>query len=211
MCGRFTLTLNQKDIQNYISKNFNTFIKGEGITYPHYNIAPSMDVLSVLYDGENYRAGYLTWGFKGFDKSDFNVINIRKETMYEKPMFKTSTHKRCIVLADGYYEWVDGLPKRVIRKDKEVFAIAALWNITKNKKGQIEKTVGLITQEAFSIFKDVHARMPLILKNDMIEMYLKGEDHNLTTNPKEYEYYEVSKDVNKVVNNHEKLIEEVSH
>lgn len=207
MCGRFTLTLNQKDIQNYISTHFNTIIKGEGITYPHYNIAPSMDVLSVLFDGKDYRAGYLTWGFKGFDQSDFNVINIRTETMHEKPMFKAHTHKRCVVLADGYYEWVDGTPKRVTRQDHKIFGLAALWNISTNKRGQKEKTVGLLTKSAHDIFKEVHPRMPIILNQDQIKAYLQGDDHHLDTNPHEFEAYTVSKDVNKVSNNNHTLVE----
>ena len=208
MCGRFTLTLNPDDIENFISNRFNTHIRGHGIPYPYYNIAPSMDVLSVLYDGKDYRAGYLTWGYRGFDKRDFSVINIRSETMFEKPMFKNSVHsKRCIVLADGYYEWHEKTPYYIHREDKSVFAIASLWNITKDKEGKTHNTVGLITQASKDIFESVHDRMPIILKDDEIETWLQnGILEDASKQASEFEVYPVSKAVNKVINNEESLI-----
>lgn len=214
MCGRFTLTLNPEQIENFISSRFKTHIRGQGIKYPHYNVAPSMDVLTVLKDEAGYRAGYLTWVYMGFNHRDFSVINIRYESMYEKPMFKTSAKsKRCIVLADGYYEWVDGKPKRILRKDGKVFAIAGLWNVSVDSKGKQHKTVGLVTRDAKERFKDVHQRMPVILEDEDIDAWLTGASNEQEiidhVKPSEYRYYDVSTDVNKVSNNSVNLIDSV--
>lgn len=212
MCGRYTLTLDLNDLNKYLSDHFKVELRNNLIKLPNYNVSPGTDVLSVIHDGEGYRVGLLDWGFRGFDKSDFKVINIRQETMYTKPMFKRhALSKRCIVLADSYYEWLDKVPYRVLRQDKKIFAIAGIWNIAKDEKGKTHKTVGLVTKDAVGIFQEVHPRMPLILEDNEIMEWLKPSNQAFASNLKlnEYEIYEVSTKVNYVKNNDPSLIKRV--
>ncbi len=84
MCGRFVLY----DVEG-IKKKFNIEIK------PSFNIAPSQQVL--IYDKKPH---FMKWSFSPiWAKKDFNLINCRSETMYEKPSFKNT--ERCIFVLNG--------------------------------------------------------------------------------------------------------------
>ena len=83
---------------------------GERLGYaPAYNVAPTQNVLTVVGD-EARRAGYMRWGLIPFWAKDKTIgsrmINARAETVAEKPSFRTALRRRrCLVLADGFYEW----------------------------------------------------------------------------------------------------------
>ena len=84
MCGRFVLY----DVEG-IKKKFNIEIK------PSFNIAPSQQVL--IYDKKPH---FMKWSFSPiWAKKDFNLINCRSETMYEKPSFKNT--ERCVFVLNG--------------------------------------------------------------------------------------------------------------
>src|SRR5699024_7772456 len=102
LCGRYTLLAAAVAIRR-------RFHIEKPITHyePSYNIAPTEDVLSVIYDpkrGER-RAGFMKWGLVPFWAKDkkraSNMINARSETIHEKPSFKhLLMRKRCLVVAD---------------------------------------------------------------------------------------------------------------
>ncbi len=107
MCGRYTLTATAEDIQVLFGLEPDAFPK----TYaPTYNAAPSQSLLAIIHDGIRSMAGHLDWGFTSLDprgKSSERVINVRSETVMDKPMFRTPfQHRRLIIPADSYYEWV---------------------------------------------------------------------------------------------------------
>ena len=89
MCGRFTLR-NTKIIKTKLGIDI----------VESYNITPSSDVVSI-----SDKAQIMTWGFNpSWSAKPMNMINARSETMKEKKSFKWA--KRCLIVADGWYEWV---------------------------------------------------------------------------------------------------------
>jgi putative SOS response-associated peptidase YedK len=104
MCGRFTLTVNPADLQDA----FNNFSFPPRFA-PRFNIAPTQPVLAVPNDDKN-EADFFIWGLIPMWAKDPSIgsrlINARAETLEEKPAFRGSLkYKRCLVLADGFYEW----------------------------------------------------------------------------------------------------------
>ena len=83
---------------------------GSDFSYdPGYNIAPTESVLTVR-NVEGRAAAFMKWGLIPFWAKDSKIgsrmINARAETVAEKPAFRNALKKRrCLVLADGYYEW----------------------------------------------------------------------------------------------------------
>src|SRR5437879_3735137 len=111
MCGRFTLSANAQRLQEC----FPLFDIPE--TQPRFNIAPTQPVLAVRQE-ENTRPQVvpLRWGLIPFWAEDKKIgaslINARADTVASKPAFRDAyKHRRCLVLADGFYEWRQGAPK----------------------------------------------------------------------------------------------------
>jgi putative SOS response-associated peptidase YedK len=169
MCGRYALI----DLAQAM-KEAGLHIKiGPKSLLPQYNIAPSQLIPVVL----NTTPDELTmarWGlipaWAKDMKSSYKMINARAETIVEKPTFKRLFRKqRCLILADGFYEWRQGpspkTPFRITLKEGGPFAFAGLWDAWENpetKSTLISSTI--ITTTANSLLKEIHDRMPVILR-----------------------------------------------
>ena len=97
-------------------------------------------------------------------------LNARADTAAEKPMFRSAFKKRrCLILADGYYEWKTlGKKKQPYffrLKAKEPFTFAGLWE-TWHGDGEPLETCAILTTDANDLAKEVHNRMPVILTGD---------------------------------------------
>lgn len=176
MCGRYTLLADELNIQS----RFN--LPAEIKAYePSYNIAPGQNVLAIIHDGKAKRAGYLRWGlvpsWAKDEKIGYKMINARSETAHEKPSFKNlMARKRCIVVADSFYEWVQTpngkIAKRIQRQDEGLIAFAGLWD----KWQQADKTIftcTLLTKDSNEFMSDIHQRMPIILPQDKEDDWIK--------------------------------------
>ncbi len=168
MCGRFTLSLDTAGLQ----AAFSGFIFPAQVA-PRYNIAPSQPVLAVPNDGTN-RADYLVWGLIPSWSKDpaigARMINARAETLAEKPSFRGPyRYKRCLVFADGFYEWKKELgtniktPYYIHLEGKRPFALAGLWDEWLAPDGSRVKSCTLITTAANELMRDLHERMPVLL------------------------------------------------
>lgn len=219
MCGRFSLFAAEDKLQ----RQFDV----ENITNIHlkerYNIAPSQNVLSIVNDGKQNRAGFLTWGLIPSWAKDRKIgskmINARAETVDERPSFKPLLlRRRCLVLADGFYEWKnDGEEKQAFRiqmKNKEPFAFAGLWDRWQNQNETIHSCT-IITTEANELINDIHHRMPVILSKQQQQAWLDPSETNparlkklLTAYPaKEMTVYPVSALVNSPRNDHRDILQ----
>jgi putative SOS response-associated peptidase YedK len=99
------------------------------------------------------------------------MINARAETLTEKRTFKALLgRKRCLVLADGFYEWQKRergkLPMRFVLKDREPFAFAGLWDRWRRPDGNELQSFTIITTGANDLLRPVHDRMPVILDRE---------------------------------------------
>jgi putative SOS response-associated peptidase YedK len=175
MCGRYTLTA---DIDT-ISQRFKLDTHGLKIE-PRYNIAPSQEApVIVVEDGKVLKM--MKWGLIPFWAKDESIasktINARAETLHHKPSFKKSlTEKRCLVPADGFYEWKkEGrgkIPIRFVLKNRDVFAFAGLWDTWRNQIGELVFSFTIITTKANALVRPIHNRMPVILKKEYEELWL---------------------------------------
>ena len=113
-------------------------------------------------------------------------MNAKLETLSEKPSFKNSLNKRCLVIADGFYEW-KWLDAKGRQKQKyllslpndEPFAFAGLWSEWKNQLTEEKiSTYTLITTEANALMSEIHntkKRMPIIVAKEHETDWLKGK------------------------------------
>ena len=116
------------------------------------------------------------------------MINARAETLAEKPAFKDLLGKRrCLVLADGFYEWrKEGkgkVPMRFKLKSGEPFAFAGLWDTWKSPDGNLLRTYTIVTTEPNDVLRPIHNRMPAMLSNGDAQKWLADNDeiaHALT-------------------------------
>jgi putative SOS response-associated peptidase YedK len=147
---------------------------------PSYNIAPTQEVAAVVEEDEERKLELLRWGLIPSWAKDPEIgsrmINARGETVSEKPSFrKAFKARRCLILADGFYEWqkIDNgkQPYHVRMKDASPFAFAGLWEIW-NGDGDGIRTCAIITTEANDFMSEIHHRMPVILHPDDYEMWL---------------------------------------
>jgi len=168
MCGRFTLTVDPAEFQD----DFGGAIFPTKFA-PRFNIAPSQPLLTIPNDGAN-TADFFTWGLIPMWAKDPSIgnrlINARGETVAEKPSFRGSfKYKRCLILADGYYEWKASqgqkmkTPYFIYMKDRRPFAFAGLWDSWESPDGSNLKTCTIITTEPNELMSSIHNRMPVIL------------------------------------------------
>ena len=175
MCGRYTLIADLGDLAQRFE------FDGSDFSYdPGYNIAPTESVLTVRnLDGRE--AAFMRWGLIPFWAKDPKIgarmINARAETVAEKPAFRSALkRRRCLVLADGYYEWqktpAGKRPYRIIMHSGEPFAMAVLWETWNDPKGNVVPSCTIITTAANDFLSPIHNRMPVILPRESEEMWL---------------------------------------
>jgi putative SOS response-associated peptidase YedK len=167
MCGRFTL----RSRLNRVIPELNLF--GDLDWEPRFNIAPTQPVPIVRLDAASRRAVALArWGLvpswvKDL-KSSAPLINARAETVAEKPAFRSAFCKRrCLILADGYYEWRPVGKKKqpyfIRRADDAPFGFAGLWESRPDDDGTALESCTIITSESNELTRPVHDRTPVIL------------------------------------------------
>ena len=106
------------------------------------------------------------------------MINARAETVAEKPTFRAAFRaRRCLVAADGFYEWQkapDGskIPHHIRFEDDAPFAIAGLWDRRNTPDGGALETCALITTDANRVVAPIHHRMPVILEPTAYDTWL---------------------------------------
>ena len=213
MCGRFTLTMDPADA----GEEF------EGVTFPprfapRYNIAPTQPVLAIPNDGRN-TADFFMWGLIPSWAKDPSIgnrlINARGETLAEKPSFRGGyKYKRCLVPADGYYEWksVPGsktkIPHFIRLKTARPFAFAGLWDEWLSPDGSSIRSCTIVTTNSNKLLAFIHDRMPVILHSKDYADWLDSSprtaeslNHLITEFPAELmEAYPVSTLVNSPAN-----------
>jgi putative SOS response-associated peptidase YedK len=174
MCGRFSLF---EDIVS-LKEQFQ-FVFPDDID-ARYNIAPGQDILTVIDNGEGRIGSKMRWGLIPFwaddEKIGYRMINARAETVDEKASFKHALkQRRCLILTDGFYEWKkEGKQKQPYRfgmKNKKPFALAGLWE-NWSKDGKDITSCTIITTSPNEVTGKIHDRMPAILPEEKLEMWL---------------------------------------
>jgi putative SOS response-associated peptidase YedK len=177
MCGRYTL-INPKKIK----KRFDTENDAKEFD-KSYNIAPSMYLPTITKNSPN-KIIFMRWGFvpdwsKG---KKFSMINIRDDTLKTKIYFQNKLHtNRCLVPADGFFEWkrvktkrgVDKIPYYIYIKNNPLFSFAGIYNKLHDAEGKDIHTFAIVTAKPNHLVKDIHDRMPVILERKDEDRWLK--------------------------------------
>ena len=205
MCGRYVNKNSFEDIEKLFQADL---IQSPSISIqPSYNICPTQYSPVVVSADEKYQMKNMHWGlipsWSKDSKFATNLINARIETVQEKPSFKGLTNtSRCIVIASGYYEWVQtdsGKQPYYINGEHDVLPIAGLWTRWKDIK-----SFTIITKSANSNISNIHHRMPLIIEQNHIKSFLDHSikfDSSYNNQDIRLRYHKVSKLVNKPVKN----------
>ena len=167
MCGRYTLsTVDGPDL----AQRFGLVSPPDEATLGRFNVCPTETIATVL---EPSQAASVAWGLRPFRNQKFTPINVRSETVQQRFKWLTGGG-RCLVLADGWYEWMKqeakGGPKQPFRYTVDggvPFAFAGLYDGT---------GAAILTTEANEICAPVHDRMPVVLPDREAEAaWLSGD------------------------------------
>jgi putative SOS response-associated peptidase YedK len=182
MCGRFTLRTPLSVLARQFAFDLGPMLPG---FEPRYNIAPTQDVPAVRLADGNRQFAMLRWGLIPSWAKDAKLaqINARGDTVATKPMFRTAYKKRrCLVLADGYYEWERSgktkLPWLYEVDGGKPFAFAGLWESWRNpaqEDAELLESCTILTTDANELAAQVHDRMPVILDEEDYADWLAGE------------------------------------
>jgi putative SOS response-associated peptidase YedK len=172
MCGRFTQQRPSAELAALFAAEDLAESPGE-----RFNLAPQQLGL-VVVEREDLRRAIVPyrWGLIPSWARDAKIggrlINARAETVATTPAFRASFQKRrCIVPADGFYEWERMTPEirqpNLIRRlDGEPMAFAGLWSIWRDPtqpEAELVRTFSIITTSANATLEPIHDRMPVIL------------------------------------------------
>jgi putative SOS response-associated peptidase YedK len=185
VCGRFTLTAPGEEIALAFG------LEAAPSLAPRYNIAPTQEVAVVRRrgPGEPRSLDFLKWGLTPAPTSPKGrpalLINARAETADERPAFRDSfARRRCLVLADGFYEWSGTERTRrafhIRLRSGRPFAFAGLWEPLASSPGAPGPAGActILTTEPNELLRAIHDRMPVILPPDRYERWLDTEQRS---------------------------------
>lgn len=183
MCGRFALLTPGHDLLTQFGVT-ETAVNASMIA-PRYNIAPTQPVVVVRASTSSANGQHelvlVQWGlipsWAKDPKIGSRLINARSETVAEKPSFRAAfKRRRCLVLADGFYEWqkLDGKkqPTFIHMADQSPFALAGLWETWHSPDGGELDTCTILTTTPNEIMEPIHNRMPVILEPEDYDTWL---------------------------------------
>jgi putative SOS response-associated peptidase YedK len=238
MCGRYASSRRPQDLVEEFeldeAKVKETVVEPLA---PDFNVAPTKQVYAVLArDPDERQLRVVRWGLVPFWAKDpaigNRMINARMETVTEKPAFRQAFAKRrCLLPADGYYEWYPteqktkaGKPLKqpffIRPKDGSVLAMAGLYEIWRDPTRddhdplRFRWTCTVLTTSAEDDLGHIHDRMPLLVEPERYAAWLDPEATAadelrgllVPAAPGRLEAFPVSTDVNNVRNNGPDLV-----
>jgi putative SOS response-associated peptidase YedK len=218
MCGRYAVTLPPEAMATLFGSADRPNLQ------PRWNVAPTQTAPMVaIGKAGDRRIVMARWGLKPAwmekDLPTGPLFNARSETISSKPSFaKAFARKRCLVPADGFYEWQkEGktrTPFFVARPDRQPVAFAGLWESAPDGAGGILVSMCIATAPAPQSFAAIHDRFPVVLEPENWQCWLdvassKDSLLPLLKAPEDgvMQPYEVSSHVNKVANDDPQCME----
>ncbi len=216
MCGRFAQVIKH----NYLKKYLDELANPEFTIPINFNVAPTQQVGLLFSDSKRIIQDFMQWKLIpawANDSSPYNIINTRIESVQEKAVWRgLFRHKRCLIPANGFYEWHKETkePYFIKLKEEELLFMAGIYDMKLYPDGSILASFSILTKEANAQISPIHHRMPIIVANSQLEDYIVNSDYqevlkNCNTNQKStFDIYPVSKAVNKTSNNYPELMQE---
>ena len=216
MCGRYALIVSGAELAELLrAARWSPWTA-------RYNIAPTQ-LAPILRLGEDDQRELVParWGLIPSWAKDpaigNRMINARIETAAQKPSFRRAWAKRrCMLPADGYYEWYagQGVPKQpfyIHRSDGASLAMAGLFEFWKDGEDWLVSTA-ILTTSAPDALGQIHDRMPLLVPRENWAKWLDpqgppADDIVVPAMATGLEAYPVSTEVNNVKHNGPQLLE----
>ena len=232
MCGRYTITRQEgliEDLEAALDGN----VERNQWWKPRFNVAPTQDAPVVVLKEGTRIVEMMRWGLVPFWAAKNNVrassaplmINARVEGIEKKPSFRDALErKRCLVPADGFFEWLKTgtgkkqtkTPMYIHPRARHFFAFAGLWARAKYPDGELHSFT-IITGPPNELVAPIHDRMPVILARDAWDRWLepaldRAHAMALLAVPSDegWQAEAVSKLVNSAANDAPELIEPVA-
>ena len=170
MCARYRLKLSLRHIAELLGLSVTELFE-EFSERPRLNISISQRVPIVTLDNGQRKFAVAEWGFLApWDKSK-RIFNAAGETVAVKPTFRESfKHRRCLIPADGFYEWPNKQPTLIHFPDDRLFCFAGLW---------LDGTMTMITCAPNDFMRPIHHRMPAILRDEDRAAWLNPQSPNI--------------------------------
>lgn len=176
MCGRYVLAGDAADYAEYFGAELVDIEPLEA----SYNVAPTDRVYTVAEWQGDRLLGTMKWGFVPHWAKDPKAIqiNARSESLLKKSMFRDSAiRKRCIIPADGFYEWEPKdrgrAPHWVYRADGFPMGFAGVYSTWHDPDSdELIRTCAIVTTAAHGPLTTIHDRMPVALDPDVWDAWL---------------------------------------
>lgn len=174
MCGRYALFVTPHRLAEHFGLDSLPSFP------PRYNIAPGQEAPVILTEAEKRSSRLLRWGLiPGWAEDERignRMINARIETADVRPAFRRALwQRRCIVPASGFYEWQrrnhGKQPYFIARPNGLPMGMAGLWATWQRGERRIE-SFAILTRPAVGPIAAIHARMPVILPEDLYPLWL---------------------------------------
>jgi putative SOS response-associated peptidase YedK len=153
---------------------------------PRTYVAPLTPIAIIRVENNERHFALVRWGLIPSWVKEIKlgkpIINARTETLLEKPSFRNAIkHRRCLIPADGFYEWQGDVPGKKIphfihRPDHGLFAFAGLWEHWLGADGSEIETAAIITTTPNAIIAQIHGRMPVVIHPENFAEWLDVEN-----------------------------------
>ena len=183
MCGRYRIKATD-ELNEHLRRTFDLF-DAVLADKPRYNIAPSQDCPVIIMDdeGDVIVPAFMRWGYVPYwersDKPRLAPINAQAESVATSGLFRQSLQRRrCLVPADGFYEWL-----RLDEKTKVPFDIHLtggrpffMAGIYEEGRENRPATFAILTTSPNALMAKIHDRMPAILDDNEAKRWVARGD-----------------------------------
>lgn len=222
MCGRFAQVIVHTQLKK-MQDELKVIDSSEQIEL-NYNLAPTQTVAAIVAKGEIRYPGFFRWGLipSWMKEMPANaLINVRCESITEKPSFKASfIRRRALVPANGFYEWrqSDKQPFFIHAADNELIYMAAIYDTWYGADGSYLPSLAILTTAADDFMQALHQRMPLLIAQSGWNAWLDNDIQDLAQlvpllvpgSELKLSKYPVTKYVNSIRNNDPKCMQEIA-
>lgn len=144
--------------------------------------------IAIVRNGANRQRemAFVRWGFVPSWTKEMQpgrpLINARSETVYEKPTFRNAIRRRrCLIPADGFYEWQGDIPGKkqawyIHRQDGAAFAFGGIWEHWMHANGSELESAAMLTSEPHLPLSDIHDRSPVVIEPKDFDRWLSEEE-----------------------------------
>ncbi len=213
MCGRFAQVIKHDRLVR-LSRELKLKETSEQVEL-NFNVAPTQTIAAIVNQDAVSYLGHFRWGLIpswSRELPKYNLINVRSETILEKPSFRGGlARRRCIIPANGFYEWRQGdkQPFFIHAADDDLIYLAGIYDAWYGAEGSYIPSAAIITTSSNAKMSSLHQRMPVLLETGDLEQWLDGSNTDASgllpmlkpAPDTAIDFYPVSKAVNKVENN----------